>query len=363
MFCVCVVAVEKMVKAVVLLVLFLGTAVAAEPLRVGVAGEPPFVDWSEGNQPTGAAVELWEKIATANEWTFVYEKFASTDEGLAAVANNRIDVLVGDTGITRTRLASVEFSQPFFRSGLQIMVSEARQHSVKRLGDDLMALLFSPVVWYVGLAVVLLTAAVFVFERRHNPDFPKTRREGLAEAFYYVVSLALTGKSVYKGFPGVLGRIVMVFWIILGLITVAYVTSSITSSMTVDKLTVGITGPQDLQGKTVAAVEGSAGADYLLQKGITTLEKPNLQTAVSSMLRHEAAAVVNDAPVLQLYDFQHPELPITEVGPIFASQNYGFAFAIGSPLRMPVNATLLELIESKALESLMKRYLGPIHLP
>ena len=352
-----------MVKAVVLLVLLVTTAGAAEPLRVGVAGEAPFVEWTGAGQPTGAAVELWEKIATANEWTFAYEKFASTDDGLAAVAKNNIDVLVGDTGITHARLASVDFSQPFFRSGLQIMISEARKHSVKRLGSDLMELLMSHVVWYVGVAVLAFTAGVFVFERRHNPDFPKTRREGLAEAFYYVVSLALTGKSVYKGFPGVLGRIVMVFWIILGLITVAYVTSSITSSMTVDKLTAGITGPQDLPGKTVAAIEGSAGADYLLQKGITTLTKPDLKTAVASMLAHDAAAVIDDAPVLQLFDFQHPELPITEAGPIFAPQNYGFAFTIGSPLRMPVNASLLELVESKSLEALMRRYLGPVHLP
>lgn len=269
-----------MVKAVVLLVLLLATAGAAEPLRVGAAGEAPFVEWTGAGQPTGAAVELWEKIAAANEWTFAYEKFASTDDGLAAVAKNNIDVLVGDTGITRARLASVDFSQPFFRSGLQIMISEA-----------------------------------------------------------------------------------MVFWIILGLITVAYVTSSITSSMTVDKLTAGITGPQDLPGKTVAAIEGSAGADYLLQKGITTLTKPDLKTAVASMLAHDAAAAIDDAPVLQLYDFQHPELPITEAGPIFAPQNYGFAFAFGSLLRMPVNASLLELVESKSLEALMKRYLGPVHLP
>jgi len=175
--------------------------VASEPLRVGVAGEPPFVKWNEPGPPLGAAVEIWEKIAAANTWTFSYQPFPSVDTGLAAVAAGEIDVLVGNTGITRARLAEVEFSQPFFRSGLQIMIPEARPHSVGRIWSDLAEITRLEVFWYVVGAVVLLTVAVFLFERRHNPEFPKTRREGMAESFYYVVSLALTGKSVYKGFP------------------------------------------------------------------------------------------------------------------------------------------------------------------
>ncbi|MFZ4597013.1 MAG: transporter substrate-binding domain-containing protein [Terrimicrobiaceae bacterium] len=349
-----------MVKAAVAfaIVLAISSAFASEALRVGVAGEPPFVKWTDPGPPLGAAVEIWEKIATANSWTFSYRKFPSVSDGLAAVAAGEIDVLVGNTGITRARLAQVEFSQPFFRSGLQIMIPEARPHSVSRIWSDLAGLTRLEAFWYVVGAVVLLTIAVFLFERRHNPDFPKTRREGIAESFYYVVSLALTGKSVYKGFPGVLGRLVMVVWTILGLLTVAYVTSSITSAMTVEKLTSRVSGPQDLPGKTVAAIAGTTGADYLRENGVTTLPVDSLEEAVSSMLGGKAAAIVDDAPVLQMFDFGHPQLPITEVGPIFSPENYGFALAIGSPLRLPVNAALLELIESQDLSDILQRYMG-----
>jgi ABC-type amino acid transport substrate-binding protein len=205
---------------VALVLLFCAAARSAEPLRVGLVGEPPFV--VKGSPYSGVSVDLWEKIAAANAWTFRYAEFPGVEDGLRAVAAGQADILVGNVGITKDRLANVEFSQPFLHSGFQIMVSEARPHSVARLRENLIEVLGTQVFWYLAAVAVVFTVLVFVFERRHNPDFPKARMEGMAEAFYYVVTLALTGKSAYKGFSGVLGRLVMVGWIVLGIFTVAY---------------------------------------------------------------------------------------------------------------------------------------------
>ena len=352
----------RTVARILFVLLALGAlAHSAEPLRVAVAGEEPFI--VKGPPFSGVSVDVWEKIAAANAWTFQYTFFPTVDDGIQAVASGKMDVLAGNVGITKDRLSHVEFSQPFFRSGFQIMVAEARPHSVARLGEDLLDIAKMHIFWYVAGAVLALTVFVFLFERRHNPDFPKQRREGLAEAFYYVISLALTGKSTYKGFPGVLGRLVMVAWMILGIITVAYVTSSITSSMTLEKLGSRISGPQDLPGKTVAIVSGSTAAHYLQEKGITVFPAGDLASAVDAMMQHKADAVVDDAPVLQSYDFNHPELPITEVGPVFAPQNYGFALAVGSPLRIPLNQALLELGESRTLTGIFHEYFGSTYQP
>lgn len=344
-----------------LVFLFCAIAHSAEPLRVGLAGEDPFV--IKGPPYSGATIDIWEKIAAANTWTFQYTTFPNVDAGIEGVASGKADILLGNISITKNRLVQVEFSQPFFRSGFQIMVSEARPHSVARLGEDLLDILKLQLFWYLVGAVLVFTFFVFLFERRHNPDFPKTKPEGMAEAFYYVVTLALTGKSAYKGFPGILGRLVMVAWMILGIITVAYVTSSITSTMTLEKLGSVISGPQDLPGKTVAVIEGSAAEHYMRDKGITTFPANDLASAVNALLERQAAAVVDDAPVLQSYDFSHPQLPITEVGPVFAPQNYGFALAIGSPLRLPLNKALLDLEEAGTLNKIFRSYLGSIYQP
>ena len=335
----------------------------AAPLRVGLAGEPPFLINKGQGDWDGACVDIWEKIAAARSWQYSYSFFPNVSDAIQAVKSGQIDVLIADAGITKARLAAVEFTQPFLRSGLQIMIAEPRPHSIKRLALDLFSLAALPVFWSVVAAVAVLTVVVYFFEKRHNPDFPKTRGEGAVEAFYYVISLALTGKSTYKGFPGILGRLVMVFWMILGVITVAYVTSTITSAMTVEKLKARISGPQDLPGKTVGALAGGSAEEYLTKNGITTIGFPDLPSAVDAMLAHRVDAVVAAFPLLQSFDFSHPRLPITEIGPVFDPQNFGFALPPGSPLRIAINESLLDLSESGDLAAIFRRYLGPVYQP
>lgn len=332
-------------------------AFSTEPLRVGLAGREPFA--VGGKVPGGVVVDIWEKIAANNNWTFDFSSFSSIEEGLNAVADGRIDILAGSTPIKRSELAHVEFSQPYFRSGLQILVPDKQPTSELRLLGNLEELLHLEIFWIVTAGVVGLTIFVYWFEKKHNPDFPQGRKDGIAEAFYYVLTLALTGKSDYKGFSGVLGRFVMIVWILLGIITVAYVTSSITSAMTVEKLKGRIAGPQDLPGKTVVVVSNSDAEQALAQKGITLHKAPTFEDAVAALLAGKADALVDDVALVQTLDFKKPEVPVSTVGPVFSKVYFGFAFAIGNPLRLPFNRSLLQISENGDLAQILATYFGP----
>ena len=63
---------------------------------------------------------------------------------------------------------------------------------------------------------------------------------------------------------------------------------------------------------------------------------------------------------LQWYDSSHPELSITEVGPIFDKKFYGFVLPIGSALRHEINQAIVDQNESGFLETLRKHYFGGI---
>lgn len=333
----------------------------AEPLRVGVAGREPFA--SGNHPPEGIVVDLWEQIAALNAWTFEFVPVESAESGMQDLASGRLDVLAAETPITRENLRRADFSQPYFHSGLQILVPDRPGSSAFRFFSDLAEMLRLEIFWFVAGCVVLLTAFVFWFERRHNPDFPKEGKEGLAEAFYYVVTLALTGKSTYKGFPGVLGRVVMIVWIILGIVTVAYVTSSITSAMTVEKLKGKIAGPKDLPGHIVATSAGSEASAWLASHAVSIHETPGIEEAVAAMLAGDADAVVDDAAIVQTIDFKKPQIPVSTVGPVFAKVNLGFAFPSGSPLRIPFNEALARLEETGGLAKILAVYLGPDYQP
>ena len=343
--------------AVILLIFWTcATALAGGKLRAGLAGQDPFVIKSP--LPTGAAVDVWEKIAADNGWTFDYIPFETVEAGLKAVSDGQLDVLVADTPITHDNSLAVDFSHLYFHSGLQILISDNKQSISRRLIRDSLDLLQLELFWLVLAGVLVLSCAVYVFERRHNPDFPSKRRDGIAEAFYYVVTLALTGKSAYKGFPGVLGRIVMLVWIILGIVTVAYVTSTITAAMTIEKLKGAISGPHDLYGKTVGVIDDTVAAHYLAQKGIDILAFDTLSDATSALLDGRVAAVVHDSPILRALDFKNPRIPICVVGPVFNKENYGFALPFGSPLRKPLNCSLLKLNETGETSRIFSEYFG-----
>ena len=350
------VSVRQYLAVLLLIFISCASAKAEGKLRAGLAGQEPF--FIKGPVPTGAAVDLWEKIAANNNWTFDYTPFETVEAGLQAVSDGRIDVLVADTPITHENASVVDFSQLYFHSGLQILVSDNQQSISRRLIRDMKDLLKLEIFWFVLAGVLLLTCGVYIFERRHNPDFPSKKRDGAAEAFYYVVTLALTGKSAYKGFPGVLGRIVMLVWIMLGIVTVAYVTSTITTAMTIEKLKGSISGPQDLYGKTIGVVDDTVAAHYLEQKGINVLSFSTLSEATSALLAGQVAAVVHDSPILRVLDFKNPRIPISVVGPVFNKENYGFAMPFGSPLRKQLNCELLRLSETDETGRIFSEYLG-----
>jgi ABC-type amino acid transport substrate-binding protein len=206
------------------------------------------------------------------------------------------------------------------------------------------------------LGTVLLTLG----ERRWNQEFHPDWKNGLAESFYHVMSIAMTGKSTHKGLPGPFGKILAGFWLAFGVAVVAYITSSVTSVMTVNRLQGSINGPQDLTGHHVGAITGTISQKYCEDQNLYTTTYSNLADAVNAMLNHEIDAVVFDAMTLQWYDNAHPELPITEVGPIFMKKGYGFALPIKSLLRHDINQSMLKQQESGFTETLRKHYFGDI---
>ena len=155
----------------------------------------------------------------------------------------------------------------------------------------------------------------------------------------------------------------LVAWTIFGVITVIYLTSTVTAAMTAEKLQSQIVGPQSLPGKLVGVVKETKALTYLSHHNIEANIYQSLEEAVKALVRGDVRAVVDAAPILQYYDANHPQVPITEVGPVFAPYNYGFALQTGSALRGPLNSSLLRLQEDGELLDLGRKYFGAVYQP
>jgi len=341
------------------LILQAGLALAQDTsnLRVGVLSDPPFVKAQAGGY-SGFSIDLWERAAAEKGWKFHYEEFKDVTSLLNAVHEGKIDIAVSDLTITSERWKLVDFSHPFYNSGLQIMINEKRKHAFGHLWEGL-SNSGHLTIFAVGVAaIVIFTLVLTVFDRKWDPDFHKHWHLGLSESFFHVMSIVFTGKTTHKGLPDPWGKILAGIWTACGVAIVAYITSSITSVMTAEALRNSINGPGDLVGKVVGSVNGSTSQKYIEDLKLDGQYFPNLPEAVTALVQQRLNAIIYDAPVLQAYDNSHPELPITEVGQIFDKQEYGFAMPSGSALRLPINEELLHLRESGFTNQLNKQYFG-----
>jgi ABC-type amino acid transport substrate-binding protein len=353
---------RKVLIAVLILVLTAGAWAAAASsgngpaLRVVVYVDPPFVARTATGFG-GFAIELWETIAAAKGWKIEYVEAKTLPELIDMVSEGQAQVGVTDLFITSGRLKKIDFSQPYFESGLQVMVNSNRESG---LGDLFRGLYEWGHVRIFAIALgamIVATVVLTMFDRRLDPEFPRDWMTGLAESFYHIMSTAAAGSSSHKRLIfGPIGHLLVGTFLACGVIAIAYVTSSMTSVMTMDKIRGQIGSFQDLAGKKVGSIAGSTGEAYCKSAGFDTQTFDGLPGAVQALTKRRVDAIVYDSPILRYYSRQHPELELNEVGAVFEPQQYGFALPSNSPIRREIDEELLKLSEDGYTNSLNRKY-------
>lgn len=333
-------------------------ATPARVVNVGVYVSPPFVA-AENNSYDGMAIDLWEVVASNLDLATRYVAYPTIRELVEATRNGGIDAAVTNLTITRGRAETISFTQPWYDAGLRIMVpgegSGGFWSVVSGLND---AGHLRAYAWLLAV-IVVATMGFTLFDRRFDPDFPKRWREGVAESFHHVVSIATAGKAgSRKNLFGWIGRIWQAIWLVVGVGVIAYITSSVTSVMTTVSIERGIHSLADLPGRTVGVFTGSVAEDYVTELGIASRSYPDIDAAAGAMKAGNIDAIVGDAPILEHFAHSRPQENVAVVGNIFHPDKYGFAFPHDSDLTRPVTLQLLELIEDGTVEKLRSKYFG-----
>ncbi|WP_036484387.1 transporter substrate-binding domain-containing protein [Myxosarcina sp. GI1] len=334
-------------------------SVRAESLQVGTKPFAPFAFVHEG-QYIGFSIDLWQEVA--KELDLEYELYGETtvSELLNSVSSKNTDVAIAGITITSEREKTVDFSYPFFESGLQILVLSRSQTSPI---DTFFWLIFSPILLKtigVLLLVIFISAhLLWFFERKQNSQmFPREYLPGIWEACWWSVVTVVTVGYGDKAPIGVAGRIVATIWMFTGVLLISYFTASVSSALTVQQLASSIEGPDSLDGKRIATVKGSTAAEYLANRPIKRIEFDLVEDAYESLEAERVDAVVYDAPVLQNYAVKDGVGKVRVVGPIFERQKYGIALKSNSPYREPINQALLEIIENGTYDEIYQKWFG-----
>jgi len=325
-------------------------------LVIGTKEAAPFAMKQADGSWHGISIDLWRRIADRLHLRYRFLEEPTVQDLVAGTADGSFDAAIAALTVTAARDRIVDFTQPFYSTGLGIAVStgESRWRSVSR------ALLsfgfFQAVLALVGIAI-LVGFVIWLLERRKTEHFGGGAK-GLGTGLWWS-AIAMTQAGAAENAPATLpGRMVAIGWMIASVIVIAVFTAGITSTLTKRELQGVVTGINDLRSVRVGAPTGSTSADYLDHQLIPHRSFSSPQEGLKALQAGNIDAFVYDKPLLTwliLRDFSST-LHVLDV--TFDRQNYAIAMPKGSPLARILNPPLLEETESDWWQQKLFEYLG-----
>jgi polar amino acid transport system substrate-binding protein len=330
-------------------------------LRVGIKPLEPFVFIDEDGTPSGFSIDLWKAIAADLGIQYEWIPATTVNELIDDLQSGRIDVAIAGISMTPERESLVDFTYPYFESGLQIMVPENPDASSVNLPSIFFS---SSVIRMLGVGLVLLffmANLIWLMEKRSNPGMPKSYTAGVWDGLWWGLTMLLRHEYLDKAKPnGLWKRLFAMGSMVVGIVLIAEFTAAITASQTVSQLRPTIESLSDLQGRRVLTVAGSSADDFLITQELRHTTVETINEAYDALLNDGTDAIVFDAPVLLFYSHNQGYGLVRVVGPIFQEEDYGIALPTGSPLREQINAALLRLKSSGRYDKIYEKWFGLI---
>ncbi len=334
------------------------------PLQLGVRVIEPFVTKSSDGTYSGFSVELWDKISTKAELGKpTFTEYKNVGDLLQGVQDKKVDAGIAAISITSDRESKVDFSQPMFNAGLQIMVpknssSDSSQTNIfQKIATALWRVEFLNLVISIIVLSFVLANIIYLVERRHlDGVFSKNYFVGIWQAFWWSLS-GLASQADHNPVSG-WGKGIAVVWMYFSVIFITFFQAGITSDFTAAKLQGSINGVNDLPGKSVISIKSSTASKYLDSIKVDHKDYDNLKDALAVIQSSGADALVYDAPPLAYYSTHEGNGKVELVGEIFKPENYGIALQQGSSLTKKINLALLSLKEDGTYDELYTKYFG-----
>ena len=327
-------------------------------LTVGTKLTPPFVMRDGANGYTGLSIALWQRVAAKLHLKthYVERDLSGLFTGLE---NGSLDVSVAALTVTEPREARVDFSYPFYTTGLAIALPASQGSSLWLTIRRLFSWQFFTALAALAGVLLLVGVVVWAFEHRHNrEEFGGGVFKGLGSGFWWA-AVTMTTVGYGDKSPRTLGgRLVGLVWMFAAIIIISSFTAAIATSLTVNRLSTGIQGVSDLAHARVATVSGSAAAAALADRGIGFRATHSLDAALTALADDRVDAVVYDAPLLKYRIRKAFPDRLRVLATTFERQDYAFALPQGSPLREPIDRAILATLAGSDWNRLVARFVG-----
>jgi polar amino acid transport system substrate-binding protein len=327
-------------------------------LVVGTKEAPPFATKAVDGSWRGISIDLWRHVAEELHLQFRIAEEPNVQGLIDGMATGKFDVAVAALTVTAGRARILDFTQPFYTTGLGIAVPAAGDASWLPIIRTLTSFGFAQgILALVGLALGV-GFLIWLFERKKNEHFSGSVVKGLSSGVWWS-TVAMTQRVTGDFGPRTLpGRIVAIVWMVGSIVTIAVFTASITSVLTVKHLQGDVHGVSDLSTVRVGVLEGTSAEDALSHLRINYRTFATLQDGLGALRTRKLDAFVYDKPLLAWAIQQGYSSSIELVDATFEPQEYAFVLPRNSPLRYALDVSILDAIHSDWWEQTIFRYLG-----
>lgn len=330
---------------------------AALKLKVGYKISEPFTVES-GEEVSGLSIQLWERVAREIEADYEYVEYPDLESLFAGLNNGDVDVSINPLTVTRERLKTVNFTQPFFITTLAIAVPSNTENPIIAFAKSFFSWQFFTAIGLLALVIMVFGLVAWFFERKHNSEEFPNSLSGLWEGFWWSAVTMTTVGYGDKSPRTTGGRIVGLIWMFAAIIIISGFTASIASSLTLNELSLDISTVDDLRKAKVYTVKGSSAEDYLANAKIGYLTVSNTAEGIDLLKAGKADAFVDDEPLMR-YDLVNRELTeeIAIAPSKFFTQYYAFAIPQrNNHLVQPINLALMQAIREQEWKAALGEY-------
>jgi len=326
-----------------------------DTILVGLKISPPFTMKNVNGEFEGVSVELWESIARSLGVHFIYKEY-DLKNLLQAIENGEVDLCISPLTVTSERLTRFNFTQPFYTSTISIAVKGQKKSFALLLLSNVFSLNFLKAILALVGVVFILGLLLWLAERKKNPQIAENFK-GIGDGIWWAAVTMTTVGYGDKTPISPLGRGIALFWMFLSIIIISSLTASITTALTMERISTSIDNFQDLVEIRTATLEGSSTETYFWKKGAKTIGLKDIDEGMNKLVNDEIDAFVYDEPILR-YVIQQKNLDKTVriVEHQFNSQYYSFALPNNHYLLDLINPLLIKELEGIRWKGILNNY-------
>lgn len=330
-------------------------------LTVAVYDLAPYGAREPGGAFSGASVDLWRRVAEQAGLTYHLVAVSRMNAVLGGLRDGRYDLAIGAITITPERAALVDFSYPAHRSGVAV--------ATRREGGPLRAVLafvhvareMTSLLIVVAGAMMAMGVVIWLVERRRKAagDAGSTVMSLRDGVYWAVVTMTTVGYGDMTPKTPV-GRLLAIGWMLGGLALISVLSASLVSRMTLDQIGESSSyGAADLQGRRLAAVAHSSGAEYLDSRGLPYARHDTLAEALAALRDGEADMVVNSVGALRHMIAKNFGSTLHVQRDLLAPAYMAFALPRNSPLRRDIDRALIQATAGEDWRAVEESYFAP----